>query len=402
MLGPPNENPPAVAAAEGLEQRPAGAGLFEQDKALREYRQRRFAAQRAMAGILRSEARAFDPDAYPSDRWRVIGCLWCRVGDAMVMRSKQHGRAHYKGLSTCGSVWLCPICAAKVEERRRDDVSKVFAWSDAQGYDSTMLTNTFPHGMGDALEQLFVGQAKALKLFRDHRVYRRAMKEIGQVGIVRGLELTYGANGWHPHTHEVKFHRERLSEDDAKLLRHKLVEPWRQSCISAGLIAGDSDELAFYRHAIDLRPNFTCGDYLQKTDSSKTWTPAHEVAKGSSKAGRRSGLHPFALVLDGRPCLSDLIVEYAKATKGKRKLFFSPGLKAKAGVVDLTDEEIAAIEDDASMVVANVTAAWKFIQRTDAQHGTRARVLEVAEAGGKDGIAELLWNMGFDPFAEEL
>lgn len=402
MQGPlRSKNPPPVAAGEGSNLSDSGRGLTEKDTGPDQYRQRRFHAQRAIANILRDDARSKRPDDYPGNVWRVVDCLWCRIGLVEVVRSLQHGRAHYKGLQTCGSVWLCPCCAAKVEERRRDEVQKVFDWAASEGLDSTMVTNTFPHGMGDDLQGLFAGQAKALKLFRDHRVYRREMKAIGHVGIIRTLEITHGPSGWHPHTHEVKFHREELTHDDANMLRHRLVEPWRQACISAGLITTESDELAFYRYAIDLKPHFTCSDYLQKTDSLKTWTPAHEIAKASSKSGRRSGQHPFALVVDGRPGVSQLLVEYATATKGKRKLYFSPGLKKKAGIVDLTDEEIAALEDDKAAALANVTAAWKFIRRTDAAHNTRSRVLEAAEANGRDGIAELLWQLGFDPLGDD-
>ena len=29
-----------------------------------------------------------------------------------------HGKAYYQGLMACGSVWTCPVCAAKIAERR--------------------------------------------------------------------------------------------------------------------------------------------------------------------------------------------------------------------------------------------------------------------------------------------
>ena len=399
MLSPPNKNPPAVAAAEGLTSSDSGRGLIDKDMVPDQYRQRRFRAQRVIAKTLRMHAKKNSPTRYPGDVWRVVDCLWCRIGTVQVYRSAQHNRAHYKGLQTCGSVWTCPCCASKIEERRRKEVQTVFDWAASKGLDSSMLTNTFPHGMGDDLKELFAGQARALKLFRDDRTYRREMKAIGNVGLIRTLEITHGASGWHPHTHEVKFHREELTQEDANWIRHKLVEPWRNACIKAGLLTNETEELAFYRHALDMKAGFTAGDYLQKTDSEKTWTPAHEISKASSKAGRRSGKHPFALAVDGVPGFSELLVEYAQATKGKRKLYFSPGLKAKAGVDELTDEQIAQLDEDRAVRIANVNSAWSFIQRTDADHNTRARVLEAAEENGRDGISDLLWNLGFDPYS---
>ncbi len=119
------------------------------------------------------------------------------------------------------------------------------------------------------------------------------MKRIGYVAMVRSLEITHGQNGFHPHMHEVQFHRENLGEDDARWLRHKLVEAWRVACEKTGLFKPGDDELAFYCRAFDFRPHFIAGDYLAKQDDSKAWTPAHEIAKLFSKFGCCAGVHLF-------------------------------------------------------------------------------------------------------------
>jgi len=361
------------------------------------------ATQRAIAGILRQDATEHFPDKWPGDVYRVINCLWCRAAQVEVMKSAEHGRAHYKGLQTCGSVWVCPCCAAKVEERRRHQVEQVFEWAKGEGLDSSLHTNTFPHGMGDHLTALLGDQSDALKFFRQSKTYRKIMKDIGYSGMVRALETMWGdINGWHPHTHELKFHRESLSADDVKWVRHRLVEPWQASCERSGLlkIENDDQQAAFYQHSLDIRAHFSSSDYLQKTDDKKNWTPAHELAKASTKKGRRSGIHPFQLATRGQPGDAGRFVEYARAMKGRRKLLFSPGLLKKAGVQDMTDEQIAALEDDAANHIANVTKVWGFIKSTDRKQNTRALVLDAAERSGKDGIAHLLHEMGFDPTKE--
>lgn len=358
------------------------------------------ASQRAIAGILRSHAQEYWPEKWPSDRYRTINCLWCRSATVEVVQSVEHGRAHYKGLQTCGSVWTCPMCGSKVEERRRVQVEGVFVWAKEQGLDCSLHTNTFPHGLGDGLCRLLDEQADALRYYRDHRTYRRIHKEIGYVGMVRTLEVMWGdINGWHPHTHEAKFHREWLTADDVEVIRDELIEPWIASAERAGLYLPESmaDEEAFHRHGLDIRPHFSSSDYMQKTDQAKHWTPAHEMAKASTKAGRRSGIHPFQLATRGHPDDPARFVEYADAMKGRRKLLFSPGLLKKAGVQDMSDEAMAELEDDEAMKIANVTSAWDFIKATDRANNTRSRVLDAAETGGADGIARLLHNMGFDP-----
>jgi hypothetical protein len=189
-----------------------------------------------------------------------------------------------------------------------------------------------------------------------------------------------------------------LGEDDARWLRHKLVEAWRAACEKTGLFKPGDDELAFYRRAFDLRPHFIAGDYLAKQDDSKAWTPAHEIAKSSSKLGRRAGVHPFQLATRGHPGDPALFIEYARATKGKRKLMFSPGLKAKAGLHDVSDEQIAAQEIDSAVHLANLPpVVWDFVKATDRQHNTRAALLDAAERDGKTGMAQLLQDLGFQP-----
>ena len=51
---------------------------------------------------------------------RTAKCLWRRCAPKVdVMRDKSHGKAFFRGLQTCSSVWACPVCAAKIAERRR-------------------------------------------------------------------------------------------------------------------------------------------------------------------------------------------------------------------------------------------------------------------------------------------
>ncbi len=90
------------------------------------------------------------------------------------------------------------------------------------------------------------------------------MKCIGYVAMVRSFEIIYGQNGFHPHTYEVQFHCENLGEDDARWLRHKLVEAWCVACEKTGLFKPGDDELVFYCRAFDFRPHFIAGDYLAK------------------------------------------------------------------------------------------------------------------------------------------
>ncbi|MGI2002405.1 hypothetical protein, partial [Shewanella frigidimarina] len=44
------------------------------------------------------------------------------VSDIKLCRGTDTKKAYYHGLMSCGSIWTCPICAAKVSERRRQEL----------------------------------------------------------------------------------------------------------------------------------------------------------------------------------------------------------------------------------------------------------------------------------------
>ncbi|HEI9846931.1 TPA: hypothetical protein SLN72_003958, partial [Morganella morganii] len=50
-------------------------------------------------------------------------CRWRVPKQALqVHRSTEHGKAFFSGLQVCASVWACPVCAAKISERRRAEL----------------------------------------------------------------------------------------------------------------------------------------------------------------------------------------------------------------------------------------------------------------------------------------
>src|SRR5438552_1083589 len=68
---------------------------------------------------LQREARALLPHE------RVAFCMRrIQATTVDVFYSPQHQSAHYGGLMVCGSVWVCPLCAAKISERRRAELEQ--------------------------------------------------------------------------------------------------------------------------------------------------------------------------------------------------------------------------------------------------------------------------------------
>ena len=326
---------------------------------------------------------------YPFDYHRTAKCRHVKISDPQVLKSPQHNSAFYTGLAVCGSVWTCPVCAAKIQERRREEIAKAIDKAYLSDMKAVMVTLTFSHLSHDKLKDLLKSQADALKKLRAGNPWKRVKDSVSFKGLIRSLELTYGDNGWHPHTHELWFVDKNA---DVKSLRKKIVKRWISACSRAGLLdVEDTKKLkAFIRHAVDVKDNAKCSDYLAKMDDSNHWGADAEIAKQSTKKGRKSGLHPFQFLVEyksGCEKSGKRWIEYSDQMKGKRQIFWSQGLKDWAEVDELTDEELAERYDQRSDFVDEFTAEeWSTILKNEA----RAIILDLAEKNGREAIRDWL------------
>lgn len=368
---------------------------------LRSYRQRRYQMVSMARPVLQVDAakrlRALNMHAtpgsakkYAGDIHRTIDCMRVLRGSHVaVNRHIQFGTASYAGLVTCGSVWACAVCAAKVQERRRVEVEQGVLWHQGNGGEVVMVTFTFPHHRGQLLGDLLAMQADAFTRMRKTRRYRDLLQGVGYLGLIRSLEVVHGDNGWHPHTHELWFVNEGTC---AVWLRSELSKLWMVACHRAGLIETDDpqDNRAFLNYSVDVRGDVDSGDYIAKQADSRRWGIAAEVTKSSSK-GRGSGIHPHALLLRDTDEGDALFLEYINGMKGKRQLHWSRGLKAAAGLVDVSDEELADQEESGAVLLSLIPReTWRYVVGNDA----RAELLDAAEVGGYSGICDFLRGLG--------
>jgi len=318
--------------------------------------------------------------------YRTAACRHLHHADINVMKNLEHGTAFYAGLVTCGSLWSCSVCASRIQERRRHEIKAAIAWAESLGLVCVLVTFTFPHSIADRLSDLIPRQRDAFTRLRKTRAYAK----LKPVGLIRSLELTYSdRNGWHPHTHEIWF-----CEPHKIPCRVRLTDLWYTACNRAGLVDPDDDTQAghFNIYAVDVKRDMTCGDYLAKQDDSRSWGFAEEVSKATSKAGRRKGFHPFHLLVRKNPGDPARFLDYHAAMKGARQLFWSPGLKAKVGIDDLSDEVIADESRDPADLLAHIPlSAWRVVRSNDAH----AKLLDAAESGGAPAVRSLLFALGW-------
>ena len=98
-------------------------------------------ASRVIRFALQAVARSVLP------RSRTAKCLRIptSVRDVQIWKSKEHHTTSYSGLQTCGSVWTCPVCSAKIAERRRVELLHAMDTHKAADGFVSLLTLTTPH-----------------------------------------------------------------------------------------------------------------------------------------------------------------------------------------------------------------------------------------------------------------
>lgn len=311
---------------------------------------------------------------------RVAKCGRVRIGDVWV--ETKAGRAYYTGVLSCGAVWLCPVCAAKIAMRRTAEVERVLSAHLAAGGGVEFVTTTMPHGFGDLLAVTRRVAADSWRRVLQSRGYRAIKDAVGIAGVIRTLEVTHGRNGWHPHFHALVLTERPLSDDErAQLLAH-IFAAWRSAVVHAGQPA----PLPEYTTIDAVRDVSDVAAYVTKVKV------ALEVTQGAAKLGRRPGQRtPFAVLADflEHGDADDLAVwqEWQRGIKGAKQLTWSKGLRERYRVADVTDEALAAEAVDGEKLAPLTAEEFKAVCRTSA--GACA-VLEAAERGGVDAVRLLV------------
>jgi hypothetical protein len=321
-----------------------------------------------------------------------LGSCGLPFGGDMIVRRKEHVH-HYAGMSTCGSGWVCPVCAAKIRYHRADEASRAVVSALNQGMGALFITRTIPHSAEDKLGLTLGLLAEGRRYVANQKLVKGARKAAGYVGGIASKEITYGMNGWHPHTHDIEFWERGVTLADFAALssvyydylnryyrRHGFDRLTRHHGVRVEQVQLNAAALANYVAK------------LQEGAAIRLYT-AHELTRSDLKLGREGSLMPFDIAANffetGDMAALDLWHEYERETIGKSVIRFTKGLRARLlpQEVDQTDEELAALEVGGVDVVR--FAGW-FYRRLSRVPGLEGRVLTALDTGGFAALVELL------------
>lgn len=322
---------------------------------------------------------------------RVKGC-GCKRHSQTVDLVRSAKGAHFVGVETCGSVWHCPVCAARIAEKRRQEVAEAITGASEAGGAAYMLTLTIRHNRRDKLAYLKCAIADGWRKAQNRRAYRTFKAQHGVIGTIRAIEVTHGqSNGWHPHLHILFVTKNSFDEGEIAEVEQTLFDLWADvlSTLTGRYVALD---------ALDFRPA-TTSDYVTK------WGADRELVKGQQKEGSGS-FSPWQLLAafkSGNKRAGKLFQEYALAFKGAQQLTWSKGLKAHFDIGEVSDEQAAHDETEVApdtlplnsdlpegrIGVLDRKAFDEVVRRS-----LTAQVLNIAHSDGWDGVQAFLNKNG--------
>lgn len=256
-------------------------------------------------------------------------------GNTSVWKNQETGKARYTGLMTCGSRWVCPVCAAKKAVQSANEIKAALAGGDYKTY---LVTYTLQHKLGDKLETLIKDLNECIAYMRNGAKRKRFDDKFGSIGFIRSLEVRYShATGWHPHIHELLIctpHDGNQSHEIEKKIIGK--GGYGSRLADKGYLVNE--------FTVDVRTDENCDsgnvidDYLTKSSIEL------EITGNEQKEG--CSLSPFQLLnayeSTGDCLYQSCFVEYSLATSGKQQIRWSKGLRTRLACPEEEEKEEAS------------------------------------------------------------
>lgn len=330
-----------------------------------------------------------------------------KVGIRATAREDGAVTAGFSGLATCGSVWACPVCSAKILGHRQGELQTALETHAASGGRVAMVTLTMRHEKGQALADLWNGVSDAWHKVTSGRAWeaiqdtygaevervvtrgRRAGQTVTESRIdwVRVVEVTHGVNGWHVHVHAVLFLPAKIREADCQTIAWSMYGRWSDSLVRSGFAA------PILERGLDVRlwedGENGLADYFTK--NVYYGNIAAEATRSDFKKGKNGNRSPFQILADllefsdtgditDPATFTDLNLwhEWERYSLRRRQQTWSVGARARLvpDQPELTDEEIAAQDEGTEDLCTLDQANWSKI----VANGWECEVLEVVEA----------------------
>ena len=282
------------------------------------------------------------------------------------------GKTTVRGAQYCGSTWTCADCATHIGVTRGAFVERAITKLREEGYRCVMTTMTVPHQLEESCGTVFDRLKAAHAKLDAHGSYRDLLKRSKYIGRIRVIEITYGASGWHVHSHEIQVFEGSGGETSAAQ-----DTAWAQAFQSAvfptwdRIIRSVTGKAASLKHGFTAVPVWSANDYVaklpeharkrddenaqRKAERKPTrdrWGASAEITKAHVKKAEGGGKTPWDILDDshyGDAAARELFLDYAKSTWNRTQFETTKHLRellAGWGIELESDAEIVRKDPD--------------------------------------------------------
>lgn len=284
------------------------------------------------------------------------------IGKISICTDGKH--AAWGGVMTCGSVWNCPPCNAKIMAKRRGELLQAFHAHEIDGGFAVMETFTVPHTLDDTAENLTALLRRAFGEYNKSRQTKKLRNQYKQIGYCRTMESVHGEDsGWNHHFILVHFVESPMSATE---IDNWAIESFRLWAEAVEKISGRTAAKSGY----DVRPvtDFDgLAGYLTKQSDRGPALPPEGVLESTKPP--QKGLNPWQLlnawILTGDKRSKELWTEYERAVKGFHFISWSAEIRNRLGLAsETTDVELAADDEPGFKAAMEIEeqSFWKLLR----------------------------------------
>jgi hypothetical protein len=297
---------------------------------------------------------------------RVEHCNWTPVSFVVeVWKSRSGKPSYFRAVATCGSVWMCPVCADKITAKRQQELKQAVENAKLRKMTVYMFTYTVGHKRKDSAENVLRLMLEAVRKLKGRKFWTRIKNKLDIKGSVTNLESTFSElNGTHAHKHILEFCNVELSKKEIKQLRDDISCEYGKIVKGLGgyvdgvhdvdIVAGD-DFIAEYIAKYGRDPKDKKQDHI-----------SYEMTRSATKTksfidGHFTAFQLLDLSADGNEWARKMFIAYRKAFRGRAQLTWSKGLRELLELdAEQTDQEIAnEIESDEFNFANMLKDDWK-------------------------------------------
>jgi hypothetical protein len=398
-------------------------------------RESRWAARRVVQDLITS-----DKLSAHQKRARECGRVCCSPDGVTVRVSTDVAgvrSAGFGGLSSCASVWACPVCSATIANARQVEIQGAVSEWTRRGGRVIFMTATMRHRKGQGLAFLWDSLTDAKHSMLSGRGWQNEQRTWGQpfprtilsgkrkgevvwdsrIPSISLVEVTYGEEGWHVHLHALLFVSGRTDPAAVDLLKASMFARWKASLAKKGLTP--SDKYGMEAHLVDgrnaaekLGRYFAKNEYVPVSEADIR-AASMEVARGDMKNGKYGNRTPFGILaglvlvtssgaLDGltaEDVIRDEAIwhEWERESTGRRQIAWTVGLReylARALPAEASDQEIVDAAPGGDVVISIDSTTWGIIFRRRAACAV-LRAFECSTLAGVDAVAAFGGEGGF-------